>query len=123
MNGIDQRRRWLETVPQWPARIVFVVGIVKLMQAGVLWLRTATWKPQTGVGALAEFGLSEAKVNAWLVAPRSWIGLHKIAVLFLRWPAFVIYFIAAFLLAVAVLPVEDLLASERRRAEASRKFW
>lgn len=113
----------METIPQWPARIVFVVGIVKLVQTGVYWLRTATWKPQTGVGALAELGVSEAKVNAWLVAPRSWIGLHKIAVLFLRWPAFVIYFIAAFLLAVAVLPVEDLLASERRRAEANRKFW
>ncbi|WP_146751222.1 hypothetical protein, partial [Pseudomonas aeruginosa] len=102
-------------MPSW---ILVAVGLVKLALAGVFWLQTGIWRPQTGVVALQDFGLSPAKVNAWLAAPKSWIGLQKIAVVFLRWPAFVLYLLAGFLLALAALPVVDVLAARRWRGDA-----
>jgi hypothetical protein len=123
MHGTDARRRFLATIPLWPAWILFATGIVKLAQTGVFWLRTATWKPQTGVAALSELGFAQAKVNSWLVAPRSWIGLHKIAAVFLRWPAFLLYFLAAGLAAVAALPLVDRLESRWARSDTDRRFW
>ena len=65
-------RRFIESMPRWPSRIVVAIGLVKLALAGVNWLRTGTWKPQTGVAALHELGFSQTTVNAWLAAPRSW---------------------------------------------------
>jgi len=110
-------------MPRWPSRIVVAVGLVKLVLAGVVWLQTGTWKPQTGVAALQELGFSQARLNAWLAAPRSWIGLHKIAAVFLRWPAFLLYLVAGFFLALAAWPVIDVLEARRRRAEADSRFW
>ena len=123
MNGIAWRRRFIETLPRWPGRILVAVGLAKLVLAGVLWLQTGTWKPQTGVAALQELGFSQAKVDAWLAAPRSWIGLHKIAVVFLRWPAFLLYLLAGFLLAIVALLVTDVFEARRRREDADRRFW
>lgn len=123
MNGRFFRRRFLETIPRWPGRIVVAVGLAKLAFAGVLWLQTGTWKPQTGVAALQELGFSQATVNAWLVAPRSWIGLHKIAAVFLRWPAFLLYLFAGFFLVIAAWPVLDVLDARRRGAEVDNRFW
>lgn len=114
------RTRFIDTSPQWPGWILAAVGIVKLAQAGVYWLQTATWKPQTGVAALEELGFSHAR--AWLAAPRSWIGLHKIAVLVLRWPAFVLYVAAGLLLMLAALPVVDALDARRRRAGYNTRY-
>ena len=122
MSASDARSRLIATIPQWPAWILFAVGTVKLLQTAVGWLRTAAWKPQTGVAALSELGFSQPAVNAWMAAPRSWIGLHKIAAVFLRWPAFLLYFIAAFLLALASLPLIDRLDA-RRRGEADTRSW
>ncbi|MGE5098545.1 MAG: hypothetical protein ACM3SX_01010 [Deltaproteobacteria bacterium] len=107
------RTRLVETIPQWPGWILAAVGVLKLAQAGVYWLQTATWKPQTGVAALEELGFSH--VRAWVAAPRSWIGLHKIAVLVLPLPAFVLYFAAGLLLVLAALPLVDVLEGRRRR--------
>lgn len=123
MNDIASRRRFVETIPRWPGWILVAVGLVKLAFAGVFWLRTATWRPQTGVAALQELGFSQANVNAWLAAPRSWVGLHKIAVVFLRWPAFLLYLLAGSLLVLAALPVVDLLEARHRRAYDDRRFW
>jgi hypothetical protein len=123
VNGIPTLKRFIEAVPRWPGRILVAVGLAKLVLAGVFWLRTATWKPQTGVGALQELGFSQAKINAWLAAPRSWIGLSKIAVVLLRWPAFLLYLFAGFLLTVAAWPVVDALEGRRRRSEADSRFW
>lgn len=110
-------------MPRWPSRIVVAIGLVKLVLAGVGWLRTGAWKPQTGVAALQELGFSQTTVNAWLAAPRSWIGLHKIAVVFLRWPAFLLYFFAGFVLALPAWMLIDVLETRRRRAETDTVFW
>lgn len=123
MKGRASWRRFVETIPRWPGWLLVGVGLVKLALAGVSWLQTGTWKPQSGVAALEELGFSQANVNAWLAAPRSWIGLHKIAVVFLRWPAFVLYLLAGFILALAALPIVDALEARRQRAEAERRFW
>lgn len=114
-------RRFVETIPRWPAWLLVGVGLVKLALAGVVWLQTGTWKPQSGVAALEELGFSQT--NGWMTAPRSWIGLHKIAVVFLRWPAFLLYLVAGFLLVLAAAPVVDVLERRRRRAEADSRFW
>jgi hypothetical protein len=123
VNGVFSRRRFIEGMPRWPSRIVVAVGLVKLVLAGVAWLQTGTWKPQTGVAALQELGFPQARLNAWLAAPRSWIGLHKIAAVFLRWPAFLLYLVAGFFLALAAWPVIDVLEARRRREEADSRFW
>src|SRR5262245_33711912 len=112
------RSRFIETIPQWPSWIVIAIGIIKLALAGVFWLRTGTWKPQTGIAAFQEFGVAPAHVNAWLRAPHSWLGLHRIAVVLLPWPAFVLYLLAGVLLALAALPVVNALEARRQRAEA-----
>jgi hypothetical protein len=102
---------------------LIAVGLVKMVLAGVFWLQTGTWKPQTGVAALQQLGFSQTRVNAWLAAPRSWFGLHKIAVVFLRWPAFALYLFAGCLLAIAAWPIVDVLEARRRRAESDSRFW
>lgn len=115
------RTRLIAAVPRLPSWILVAVGVLKLAQAGVFWLQTATWRPQSGVAALEELGFSHAR--AWMAAPRSWIGLHKIAVLVLRWPAFVLYFAAALLLALAALPVVDAIEGRRRRTGYESRSW